>query len=409
LPFGLNYNCRNVVAYFNNHFMRIGYDAKRYYNNKTGLGNYSRTLVHTLAELHPEHEYHLFTPKMDATFVQDLMDTTKVDAKSQHFQVGGIHTHLPNGFGRKLPSLWRSYFIKNDVQKANIQLFHGLSGELPLSISKKVKTVVTIHDLIHERYPQFYPFFDRKMYSWKFKSACQKADVIVAISEQTKRDIIDFYKIEESKIKVIYQSCHPQFKLSNQSNLGANYFIQKYKLPENYLLYVGTINERKNLMAILRAFAEKDALDTSLNLVIVGTGKGSYVKQSIHFLNQSNLGNRVFMLQNLDYEDFPYIYKNALALVYPSFFEGFGIPIIEAMWSGCPVITSEGGCFAEAGGPDTLYVNPHSFQDIGRAIAQLTSDNILRKQMILRGQEYVKKFDTQSIGNQWIELYESLL
>ena len=389
--------------------MRIGYDAKRLFNNQTGLGNYSRSLIDTLSKYHPEHEYHLFTPKVDMSIHHDFVDKTKAEITATSFKIGAIHTHLPDNFHNKIKPFWRSYFIKKDLQKADIQLFHGLSGELPLSIPKGVKTVVTIHDLIHERYPKFYPFFDRKMYSWKFRRACEKADVVVAISEQTKRDIIDFYKIEESKIKVIYQSCHPQFKMSNTSNLGADYFFQKYKLPNNYLLYVGTINERKNLFGILKAFADGDAFNKTIKLVIVGTGKGYYFDLAIAFIRRYSLENRIFMLKNLDFEDFPYIYKNALALVYPSFFEGFGLPIIEAMWSGCPVITSKGGCFAEAGGPDSLYVNPKSSMDIGTAICNVTTDNAMRERMILRGLDYVKKFDEKEIGNQWIDLYESLL
>jgi glycosyltransferase involved in cell wall biosynthesis len=390
--------------------MKIGYDAKRFFNNKTGLGNYSRTLIDTLSKYHPEHEYHLFSPKIDGEIYQGFtQENAKNGQNTEGPPAGIISAHFPEGFNKKIHPLWRSYFIKKDLQNVGIQLFHGLSGELPLSIPKGMKTVVTIHDLIHERYPQFYPFFDRKMYSWKFKRACEKADVVVAISEQTKRDIINFYNINESKIKVIYQSCHPQFKWSNTANLGANYFIQKYKLPDNYLLYVGTINERKNLLGILKAFADRDAISRHINLVIVGHGKGYYFNLAVAFIRKNQLENRIFMLPNLDFEDFPYIYKNALALVYPSFFEGFGIPIIEAMWSGCPVITSKGGCFAEAGGPDALYVNPNSFTDIGTAICNLTTDNTMRERMILRGWDYVKKFEEKQIGNQWIAMYESLV
>ena len=376
--------------------MRIGYDAKRFFSNATGLGNYSRTLIETLAKYHSENEYHLFAPKNDAS---ERVNFIK--------QYPSVLTHFPEGFYQKIHPLWRSYFIKNDLQNAHIPLFHGLSGELPLSVPKGVKTVVTIHDLIHERYPQYYPFFDRKMYRWKFKSACERADQIVAISEQTKRDIVDFYKIEASKIKVIYQSCHPQFRAVNTSNLGADYFFQKYKLPKNYLLYVGTINARKNLLGILKAFKTGE-LSRLINLVVVGQGGGRYFAEVASYIIDNKLKNRIVSIPNLDFEDFPHIYKNALALVYPSFSEGFGIPIIEALWSGCPVITSAGGCFAEAGGLDTLYVNPHDPQDIATAICNLSEDNALRKRMILRGLEYVQKFEEQSIGNQWIALYESL-
>jgi glycosyltransferase involved in cell wall biosynthesis len=388
--------------------MKIGYDAKRFFNNATGLGNYSRTLVHTLAKYHPEHEYHLFTPKMNASIHQNLVEEYVIEAAKSKGGANVLYPHLPEGFNNKTHPLWRSYFIKKDLQKADIQLFHGLSGELPLSIPKGMKTVVTIHDLIHERYPQFYPFFDRKMYSWKFKNACKKADVVVAISEQTKHDIIDFYNIPESKIKVIYQSCDPRFRAVRTSNLAPDYFFRKYDLPNNYLLYVGTINERKNLMSLLRAFAAYES--KNVKLVIVGWGGNSvYFNKVISFIYQNKLVERVKLVPNVSSEDLPFIYKNALALVYPSFFEGFGIPIIEALWSGCPVITSKGSCFAEAGGRESLYINPEDSDGIYTSIYNLMEDNALRQRMITKGLEHVQQFDEQLIGNQWITLYESLL
>lgn len=372
--------------------MIIGFDAKRAFNNFTGLGNYSRTLIETLAKHYPHHQYHLFTP--------NITEHPRIDFLKSY---PSVSAHFPTGLMGFLAPMWRSYFIKKDISKHKIDIFHGLSHELPLKIPKNVKTVVTIHDLIHEHYPEFYSFIDTKIYSWKFRAACEKADVVVAISEATKKDIMDFYKIDEHKIKVIYQSCDPQFKtpLSTAAKIRRNPLP-----PEHYVLYVGTVNERKNLLGLVKAL---QLLDNQLNmkLVVVGEG-GKYFEIVKKYIIENGLQTKVVFLSNVPFTDFPSLYQNAQALVLPSFREGFGIPIIEALWSKCPVITSAGGCFPEAGGPDSIYINPSDPTAIARAIEQVSTNKALRERMILRGLEYVQKFDEKNIGAEWIKLYESL-
>ncbi len=382
--------------------LKIGFDAKRAFNNFTGLGNYSRTLIETLVRYYPENEYHLFTPKLSNDERLDFIE-----------KQSSISIHTPPQYLRHFHPLWRSFFIKNDIEKARIDIFHGLSHELPLVLPKKVKTVVTIHDLIHERYPEYYPFLDRKIYTLKFKRACEKADVVVAISEQTKQDIIDFYKIDAGKIQVIYQSCHPQFYLTPPpDSLGTvpydeAFLDKKYNLPKNYILYVGTINERKNLLSLVKAMQLIDNQD-DIHLVAVGNG-GAYFEKVKKYVHDNHLTQRVHFLTQPDFSDFPYFYKKAKAFVLPSFFEGFGIPIIEAMWSGCPVIVSEGSCFAESAGADTLFINPHSPESIAAAIDKILTDNALREAHILRGGKFVEKFHEKEIGAQWMKLYKKLL
>ena len=180
--------------------MQIGFDAKRAFNNFTGLGNYSRTLIETLAHFYPENTYHLFTPNLNTN--------PRIAAFSKN---PSLKIHTPSFPFNKISPLWRSYFINKDILSSGVQIFHGLSHELPIGLSKKIKQVVTVHDLIQERYPQYYTAIDRKIFTLKLKQACHQADIIVAISEQTKRDIIEFLKIDAEKIQVIYQSCHQQF------------------------------------------------------------------------------------------------------------------------------------------------------------------------------------------------------
>ncbi len=375
--------------------MKIGFDAKRAFHNFTGLGNYSRTLLETLADHYPTDELHLFSPKPnDSPRLKTLLDTPSV------------FPHFPTGFWRKMHPLWRSYGIFSDIQASGVQIFHGLSNELPIKLPPKVASVVTIHDLIFERYPNFYPRFDRFVYRQKFRRACQQADVVVAISEQTKQDIVDFYKIKSDKIKVIYQTCHRQFYLQGKINsLNKLAVLNQYNLPENYFLYVGTINERKNLLGIMQALKK---LNKSINLVVIGDGN-AYLKTVKNYVQNNHLSNQIHWLPKVNFSDLPAIYAAAKALILPSFFEGFGIPIIESLWSGTPVITSIDSCFAEAGGDGALYINPSDNQALSDAILKINTDETLRNDLILRGSKFVQKFHEKMIGGQWQKLYSELI
>jgi glycosyltransferase involved in cell wall biosynthesis len=377
--------------------MKIGFDAKRAFHNFTGLGNYSRTLIETLATYYPTDELHLFSPKPnDSPRLKSLVDTPSV------------FCHFPTGFWRKIHPIWRSYGISDDIQASSVKIFHGLSNELPIKLPPKVASVVTIHDLIFERYPHFYPRFDRFVYRQKFRRACQQADIVVAISEQTKRDIVDFYKIKEEKIKVIYQSCHRQFYLNDAPNeLIKKNVLMHYNLPKNFFLYVGTINERKNLMGIMQALNQLKYLNNPIKLVVIGDG-GAYLKQVKDYVLTHNLTHQIYWLPKVNFADLPAIYASAKALILPSFFEGFGIPIIEALWSGTPVITSTDSCFAEAGGDGALYINPADNQSISDAILKLNSNERLRNELILRGGNFVQKFHEKQIGEAWQGLYKGL-
>ncbi|MEL6944605.1 MAG: glycosyltransferase family 1 protein, partial [Bacteroidota bacterium] len=235
--------------------LNIAFDAKRLYNNFTGLGNYSRTLVQNLARHFPEHHYHLYTPK--------IKKNSETLPFLEHPQ---LQTQLPN---TAFKSFWRTFNIKKDLLKANIDIYHGLSHEIPVGIHKTgIKSVVSIHDLVIKRYPNYFPWLDRQIYDWKFRYACEHADAIVAISESTKQDIIEFYDIPAEKIQVIYQTCHERFQ-QILPNEHLQQIAQKYQLPSHFYLYVGSIIPRKNLDKIIDALALLPK-DLQLPMVVIG-------------------------------------------------------------------------------------------------------------------------------------------
>ena len=382
--------------------MNIGFDAKRAYHNGTGLGHYSRTLMSSLSEYYPEHEYYLFNPKSSDRF---------------SLQGNNIHEVRPQNFPSTLfRSAWRSSWVKKDLKKYKIDLYHGLSHEIPLGIDKTgIKSVVTIHDLVHERYPEQYNPVDVRIYSRKFRYACEHAEKVIAISEQTKKDIIDFYKTPEEKIAVCYQSCNPAFgkEVSEQEKERVK---KMYGLPDKFFLYVGSIIERKNLLNICKAMF---LLRNETDIPLVAIGDGTRYKQQVKdYIMQNGLGKRVILLSEnpsaksskpfQSAADFPAIYQSAIAMIYPSFFEGFGIPVLEALWSRLPVITSNVSCLPEAGGEGAYYVNPGSAEEIAEGMKRVYSDKELVATMKEKGWQHAQHFTQQKCAERVMNVYKSL-
>ncbi len=370
--------------------MKIGYDAKRAFENQTGLGNYSRDLINTYSLSNPKFQILLFASKIFQNKRLDFLrcrDNIKI-VKPKNF------------FYRFFQSIWRSFGILIDLKKEKVDIFHGLSHEIPFGIDKtKIKTVVTIHDLIFLRLPQYFNIFDRLIYYCKVKYACKRSDKIIAISNQTKSDIMKFFKIDCKKIEVVYQSCNPVFK-SHKKNM-----VKKdLGLPKNYILYVSSIEERKNLLPLIKVLKKMKYK----NLVVIGDGK-DYKEKCINYIKNNNLQKRIFFKHNLNLEEIAIAYRNASILVYPSIYEGFGIPIIEALYSKVPVITTKGGCFEEAGGTYTKYVDTKNTDEIVSAIKEIEDNPTIRKKMIDNGYAHAKTFCDKSVNEKLNNIYLDLL
>lgn len=366
--------------------LKIGYDGKRAANNLTGLGNYSRSLIEHLSKQFTQHQYFIYTPK-----IKEKLE------KLPLFALPNINLKLP----LKAKFLWRSFGIKKQLLADQIDIFHGLSHEIPFGLQKiGIKSIVTIHDLIFLRKPHYYKLIDRLIYKWKSKYACSQADKIIAISEKTKQDIIEFYKTNPNKIEVIYQSCDDSFKIS-ATEKEKLIVKEKYQLPTNYLLSVGSIEERKNLLLIIKALPK---INNNFKLVVIGktTDYAKKVRQEIENLG---LQNSVIFLKNIPFSDLPAIYQMAKTFIYPSLYEGFGIPIIEALYSKVPVVAATGSCLEEAGGPTSIYVSPNNDSELANAVNLILNDQELQLKMANEGINYVQKFDNNRVNQQLMECY----
>ena len=366
--------------------MHIGFDAKRLFNNATGLGNYSRTLVTNLQEYFPQHSYHLYSPKTSNQYF---------DAKD--FQV---HTHQ-----KGLGALWRSWSMSKDWEQAGIQIYHGLSNELPFSNKKETKTVVTIHDLIFEVLPETYKWADRKIYHQKVLNSCQHADQILAISERTKSDICYYYGIEPEKIKVIYQAVKESYYQECISLPLETHQITS--LPSSYILSVGTFQTRKNQISILKAWR---ALPKSYQIPIVLVGRGAAHEKLLHEY-ASAYQIPLYCLNNItETSELQAIYQKASVFVFPSYYEGFGLPIVEALLSGVPVVCSETSAMPEAAGDTSILIDPFDAEAIAAGISKVLEDSMLRQDMIDRGRIFaLNTFDRKSLSEQLMSLYKGIL
>jgi len=353
--------------------MRIGFDAKRAFNNYSGLGNYSRYIISNICRFYPENECFLYTPKI-------------VDAELFNEPAGTI-IGKPGGFWKTSGSLWRTFRLTQRLNKDAIDLYHGLSNELPYGIQKsRAKSVITIHDLIFMEHPELYKSINRNIYEKKVRSGTRVASRVIAASEQTKQDIIRFLNVDESRIRVVYQGCHRQFysRVSEETMQNTH---QRFALPSEYLLYVGTIEERKNLLKIVQALHHGNF---DFPLVVVGR-KTAYFNQVKQFIERTGLSN-VYFLDQVQASDLPAIYQGSSGFIYPSSYEGFGIPVLEALNSGVPVITSRGGCLEETAGKGGLLIDPTDQEEMIHAIRQVLETSALRDRLIREGGAHALKF-----------------
>ena len=362
--------------------LQIAFDAKRAFHNIRGLGNYSRDVIRLLTTYAPQNRYLLFAKPTD------------------RYTFPGTQVVAPQGLWAKVPSLWRSFGCTSQMK--GVDIYHGLSGELPFGIHRTgVQSVVTMHDALFMRYPELYSFGYRHLFARKVQYACDHADIIIAISEQTKRDMQEFFRVDDGKIRVVYQGCNNRFR-EPISEAQVETLRQKYNLPATYIADVGALEPRKNLHTLIRAIAWAKI---DLPLVVVG-GRSKYGDEAAALAE--SFGVRLIQLNRLPFDELPALYKGAVVSVYPSIFEGFGIPILESMCVGTPVLTSTGSCFAETGGEAALYADPLQPEEIGARLQQILSDAQLRQTMITKGHQQAALFTDDRVAQNLINVYAAM-
>ena len=329
---------------------KIAFDAKRLFHNREGLGSYARTLVADLQTLYPQHQYYLFTPKASAhAYAEPFLDEEK-------FTI--VTAEGKNAW------YWRSRGIVNDLRKHGIDVYWGLSNELPFGLSQlPIKKVVTIHDMIYKTFPQQFTWSDRWIYQRKFSNAIKSADIVMAASDSTRRDILKYFKGYEDKVATVYQAVPPVFRNRNGRS----------SVDQHYLM-VGSINERKNLDLVVEAYKLLDEADRR-PVVIVGGCKGAYYNMISHKIKSCKLEPYFRFVGQVDEGELIRLYQASIALLFPSLYEGFGIPIIEALTVGIPVIGNDISSIPEILGKYGIIIEYDRAESLKEAILKMNDNN----------------------------------
>ncbi|TDR23223.1 glycosyltransferase family 4 protein [Marinicella litoralis] len=330
---------------------------------------------------------------------------TEPDPENYLSRVGGDKYQYIENIGDVFNNATRLFAFTKKVTKIKPKIkpdILHLTTPWPIKISG-VKTVVTIHDLIPLKVP--FTTLDMKVHFYElFKWAAESADLILSVSEHTKKDIMEIYGVPEEKIKVTYQSFKGgEVKVNKEDS---ELYLKSRKLvPEKYILFVGNIEPKKNIKQLIRAFAY---IKKGYKLAIVG--HKAWMSESQLFGLQKYLKKKEYVM--LDYvteEELAMLYSNAFCMVFPSLYEGFGLPVLEAMQNNCPVICSDRSSLPEVGGDAALYVDPYKFSDIRMQLDKLITNPALRLQMIEKGKARVKFFSPENYAKRIKEAYEGLV
>ncbi len=376
--------------------LKIGVDIRCLMSpTRTGVAEYTYELLNAIFKIDKQNQYWLF-----------YNSYTDVSEHSPLWSQNNIHyvaTRWPNKlFNASIKFL--SWPKLDKLVSRHGKLDYFFSPNLNFTtLSKDVKQILTVHDLSFKFFPQFFSIKQR-LWHWAInpKKQCSQANTIFALSENTKRDIVNYYKIAPDKIRVASGAISTIF---NKPAADKEKVKQKYNLPNRFILYLGAVESRKNIIGLIEAFEKTySQLPNSYSLVIVGSGAGWKNKQIYQRALASPLRDKIEFIGYVDAEDKPGLYSLSELFVYPSFYEGFGFPILEAMACGVPVITSNRSSLPEIANNAAYLINPNRPAEIADAIVKMLTDTNLKEHFKKLGLEQVKKFNWETAAKQWLDL-----
>ena len=376
--------------------MKIGIDCRTILNPKlgerAGVGHYTHYLVKNIIKCDTQNEYVLF---FDWRF-RDMKEFERKNVTVKNFPFSQYNKYLPFAYSHMLIS---AYLVKE-----GLDLFHSPISSLPLTYPKK--SIITVHDLAIYKNPAWFP---SQIFSTKLlvPQSLRKADKIIAVSESTKKDLKQIFNIPSKKIKVIYEGATIE-KISVKNKRIDN--LKRFKLWPKFILFVGTLTPRKNIVNLIRAYKQLLKMEPGFaeyQLVLAG-GKGYQNDKVFNEIKEQKLKKQVRYLGYVTHNQKMELMKKATCFVFPSSYEGFGLPVAEAMALGTPVITSKVSSLPEVAGKAALLVDPEHDHEIAKALKKVLSDKKLQARMIEKGKKQVKLFSWEQSAQETIQVYNSL-
>jgi glycosyltransferase involved in cell wall biosynthesis len=349
--------------------------------------------------------YHLLQnlpPASDFDYTVFLSDR---HAHSQFDQM----SHRPSRLPTRNPIVriaWEQLVQPFALRRERIDLLHALAFAGPLAIS--IPWIVTVFDLSFARYPQSFNAANRIYLNWAVRNSLRRAQRVIAISESTRRDLISIFGADPQRVQVIYCGSDPAFAPAKDAAEIATFRAQR-QLPEKFILHVGTIEPRKNLARLLRAFARaKRAARLSHRLVLIGARGWKYTEVDT-VIEQERIQDDVIFAGYVPQAELPLWYRAADLFAYPSLYEGFGLPPLEAMACGTPVVTSNAASLPEVVGDAALQIAPDDEGALEEALVRAATDTNLRAQMIARGLAQAAKFSWARTARETTEVYRDVM
>jgi glycosyltransferase involved in cell wall biosynthesis len=369
---------------------------------KTGVEEYTLNLLENLFKADRRDQYVLFLNSFSAPKV-DLSRFEKYPNVSLKF------TRIPNKILNFL--FWYFRWPKIDKIAGGADAVF-LPNIVFSAVGRRAKLVVAFHDLSFERFPEKFSF-KRRVWHWFVgpRRLAQRADRIIAVSESTKNDLVEIYQINPSKIKVVYSACGLGFRPISRNSPQLIKVKEKYGLPYNFILFLGTIEPRKNIVGIVRAYNQLRALknEKTDKYKLVIAGHSGWKQESIlKEIADSPFRGDILVIGYVDDADKPALYNLSGVFVYPSFFEGFGFPPLEAMSCGVPVVTSNNSSFPEVVGKGGMMADPDRPDEIFQAVKNILLDKNLREDLVGKGLEQARKFDWQKTAREVLEIMQNL-
>src|SRR3989338_4287007 len=372
--------------------MKIGIDIRCLLEkNYSGISEYTYNLLNELLKIDQKNQYFLFYNELKSAHFEEPFKFSNVFYKKFNF---------PN----KLFNLLRSFFGLPKVDRliSGVDVFL-MPGFLFASFSKNCRKILVVHDLSFEIYPKFFTYKKRLWHKLiKPKKMCREADLIVSVSENTKNDLINLYQINPEKIKVIYPGLSEIFIKPIEEN-QLKKIKEKYQLPNNFIFYLGNLEPRKNLESLIKAF---ELIKEPINLVVAGSLAWKYQKIK-KYCQKSKKKDRIKFLGYVPAEDKPALYSLAKIFIYPSIYEGFGLPVLETMACGTPVITSANSSLIEVASDSAILIDPYNINDLVNGINLLLNDEKLQQILRERGIKQAAKFNWSNVAREFLKIIES--
>ncbi|MBI4053891.1 MAG: glycosyltransferase family 4 protein [Candidatus Doudnabacteria bacterium] len=383
--------------------MRIGIDCRTILNpdagEKAGVAHYTYHLVKTLLAQDKLDEFVLFFDHRARDIFRNFLEPNTI-----------IRFFSYSKYKKYLPFVYSHILSASTLDAEKLQVYHSPANVVPLRY--RGKYIVTVHDLAIYREPRVFPA--RQGFSIKYlvPKSVQRADRVIAVSNSTKKDIQEFFGVPEQKISVIYEGVdHARFSAPHDISKVREHLKNTYQITKDYILFVGTLEPRKNLIRLLEGFyqlvSRQPQIKKRYQLVLAGA-KGWLYDEIFEEAKNRNLQDMVIFPGYLPIHDLPKLYQGATFFVYPSLYEGFGLPVLEAMAAGTPVITSNNSSLVELAGGACELVDPYDTEGMSRALQRLVEDVDYRRKLSKRGKARAREFSWEKCAQETLAVYRGV-